>query len=193
MGNGRFTLKSHDKKTNTIEYLTKCFKKPWPYWVGGILLGVLNVILLALSGISWQITSGFLLWGVGILEKFHFDPLSWSYFSHYDYYYNPVLNHSNVFINKYTVLNLGVIVGSLLATLLASQFRIRKIKNLKQLVFGLLGGIMMGYGTRLAVGCNIGSLFSGIPSFSLHAWVFWIFAIIGAWIGVKILIKYLNK
>lgn len=172
--------------------IAKWLKKPWPYWVGGILLGLLNVILLALSGISWQITSGFLLWGVGILQRIGINPLEWEYFSHFDYYYDPVFATGNVFINKYTVLNLGVIVGSLIATLSASQFKYKKIKNKKQLILGFVGGIMMGYGTRLAVGCNIGALFSGIPSFSLHAWVFWIFSIIGAWIGVKIIIKFLK-
>ncbi|MCT4620265.1 MAG: YeeE/YedE thiosulfate transporter family protein [Marinisporobacter sp.] len=166
-------------------------KKPWPYWVGGILLGLLNVILLAMSGISWQITSGFLLWGVGILEWVGLEPLTWEYFEHFQHYYEPVLTKHNVFLNQYTILNVGVIVGALIATLLASQFKWKKIKNRKQLVFALLGGIIMGYGTRLAVGCNIGAFFSGIPSFSLHAWIFGIFAILGGWVGSKILIRFL--
>lgn len=166
-------------------------KKPWPYWIGGILLGLLNVILLAISGISWQITSGFLLWAVGILQWIGLEPFNFAYFSYFNHYYEPIIKSGNVFINQYTLLNLGVIIGSLVATLLTSQFRIKKIKNKKQLIFGLLGGVMMGYGTRLAVGCNIGTLFSGIPSFSLHAWVFALFIIIGAWVGCKILIKYI--
>lgn len=101
-----------------------------------------------------------------------------------------ITNH-NAFINKYTILNMGVIMGSLIATLMASQFKLKKVKSKKQLIFALLGGIMMGYGTRLALGCNIGAFFSGIPSFSLHAWVFGIFTILGAWVGCKILIRFL--
>ncbi|WFD10189.1 YeeE/YedE thiosulfate transporter family protein [Tepidibacter hydrothermalis] len=174
-----------------MKSITKWLKKPWPYWVGGILLGLLNVILLATSGISWQITSGFLLWGVGILQLFGLDPFSWEYFNHFQHYYSSVIVEHNAFINKYTILNMGVIVGSLIATLMASQFKWKKIKSKKQFIFALLGGIMMGYGTRLATGCNIGAFFSGIPSFSLHAWVFGVFAILGAWVGCKILIKFL--
>ncbi len=174
-----------------MESLIKCLKKPWPYWVGGILLGVMNVILLALIGISWQITSGFLLWGIGILQWFGFSPFSWEYFSHFQSYYVPIISNGNVLINQYTILNIGVIIGSLVATLLASQFKWKKIKSKKQFIIALLGGIMMGYGTRLAVGCNIGAFFSGIPSFSLHAWVFGIFVMLGAWVGVKILVKFL--
>lgn len=173
-----------------MKSISKYLKKPWPHWVGGILLGIMNVILLALTGVSWQITSGFLLWGVGVLQWVGLNPLNWQYFSHFKSYYFPVILHENVFINQYTILNIGVVIGSLVATLLASQFKWKKIKSKKQLIFALLGGIMMGYGTRLAVGCNIGAFFSGIPSFSLHAWFFGIFVIIGTWVGVKILIRF---
>ena len=48
----------------------------------------------------------------------------------------------------------------------------------------------MGYGARLAGGCNIGALFSGIASLSLSGWVFAIFLFIGAFFGSKLLAKY---
>lgn len=172
-----------------MKSIIKYLKKPWPYWVGGILLGIMNVVLLALLGISWQITSGFLLWGVGILQWFGFDPFTFEYFSHFQTYYEPIITKGNVFINQYTILNIAVIIGSLIATLLASQFKFKKIKSKKQFIAALLGGIMMGYGTRLAVGCNIGAFFSGIPSFSLHAWIFGVFVFLGAGIGVKLVTK----
>jgi uncharacterized membrane protein YedE/YeeE len=192
MESGKFILKSQKKnRRDVMKPIAAWLKKPWPYWVGGILLGLLNVILLASSGISWQITSGFLLWGVGILEWFGLEPFNWEYFNHFKVYYESVLSNHNVFINQYTILNMGVIVGSFIATLLASQFKWKKIKSKKQVIFALLGGIMMGYGTRLVFGCNIGAFFSGIPSFSLHAWIFGIFVMLGAWVGSKILIRFL--
>lgn len=170
--------------------IIKYLKKPWPYWVGGILLGLMNVALLALVGISWQITSGFLLWGAGILQWFGIDPFRYEYFSHFQSYFGPIISKGNVFINQYTILNIAVIIGSLIATLLASQFKWKKIKSKKQFIAALIGGILMGYGTRLAVGCNIGAFFSGIPSFSLHAWVFGIFVFLGAGVGVKLITKF---
>lgn len=174
-----------------MEKITKYLKKPWPYWIGGLLLGMINVVLLALVGFSWQITSGFLLWGVGILEGFGFNPLQWEYFSHFSSRYESIILQGNLFFNPYTILNIGVMLGSLVATLLASQFKLKKIKNKKQFFTALLGGIMMGYGSRLAIGCNIGTFFSGIPSFSLHAWIFGIFMILGTWVGVKLLIRFI--
>ena len=173
-----------------MQSVTKYLKKPWPFWVGGILLGLLNVLLIALIGINWQITSGFLLWGIEVLQWMGLEPFKWDYFSHFQSYYNPIISGKNVFINQYTILNIGVVLGALIATLLASEFKWKKIKSKKQVIFSLIGGIMMGYGTRLAVGCNIGACFSGIPSFSLHAWVFGIFITLGAWVGVKFLIRF---
>ncbi|AAO35033.1 conserved membrane protein [Clostridium tetani E88] len=176
--------------TNRMESIKKYLKRPCPYWVAGILLGLMNVILLGTIRISWQITSGFLLWGIGILQWFGLEPLNWEYFKYFKSYYQPVILYENVFINQYTILNLGVLIGSLIATLLVSQFKWKRIKSKKQFIMALIGGVMMGYGTRLAVGCNIGAFFSGIPSFSLHAWIFGVFAMLGTWVGVKILTKY---
>lgn len=171
-----------------MKFYEKIIKKPWPYWVGGILLGVLNIILLALTGKSWKITTGFLYWGLSVLELLGFKCSNWYYFS----VYSNELGKGETFINNYyTILNLAVIVGALLAILWASEFKFKKIKNKRQLFFGLLGGIIMGYGTRLSFGCNIGAYFSAIPSFSLHGWVFAIFMFVGAFIGTKILFKYL--
>ena len=48
----------------------------------------------------------------------------------------------------------------------------------------------MGYGARIAAGCNIGALFSGIASLSVSGWVFAIAMFGGAVVGAKLLVKY---
>lgn len=48
----------------------------------------------------------------------------------------------------------------------------------------------MGYGARLAYGCNIGAFYSGIASLSLSGWIFGIALFIGAFLGSKLLVKY---
>ena len=45
---------------------------------------------------------------------------------------------------------------------------------------------MMGYGARLAFGCNVGAYFGGIASTSLHGWLWIVFALLGTGIGVKL-------
>lgn len=94
------------------------------------------------------------------------------------------------FTNQGSLMNLGVIVGALLASLAASQFKIKKIKSVSQVIAAISGGLLMGYGARIAFGCNIGALFSGLASSSLHGWIYMVFMFAGAWIGSKLLVKY---
>jgi len=170
------------------EKLKSFLQRPWPYWLGGVLLAILNIILLAFAGTSWRITSGFLYWGAFFLEKLGLHPQEWYYFSAYNHGLNPGETLLN---NDVSVITLGIIIGALISILLSGQFKLKPLKSKKQALVGLLGGIAMGYSSRISFGCNIGAFFSAIPSFSLHGWVFFFFLFVGAWIGSRLLIKYM--
>jgi len=43
----------------------------------------------------------------------------------------------------------------------------------------VVGGLLLGYGARLAYGCNIGACFSGIAFGSLHGWLWLVAAFFG--------------
>src|SRR3970040_1093321 len=47
-----------------------------------------------------------------------------------------------------------------------------------------VGGLLLGYGARIAFGCNIGAYVSGIASTSLHGWLWGVGALIGTPVGV---------
>lgn len=166
----------------------KLFKKPWPYWVGGTILGFLNTLLLFTTGSAWKITTSFLYLGVGILDKLGINTDDWYYLKNYGIKLNAGETYFN---NSLVIMTAAIILGSLISVLFTSEFKFKKIKDKKQLMFALAGGIIMGYGTRLSFGCNIGAYFSAIPSLSLHGWIFGIFAFVGAWVGGKILLKYM--
>lgn len=163
-------------------------KKPWPYWVGGILLGIINIIILFVTGKPWKITTAFLYIGAGFIELLGVDVKDWYYFNVYN---NQLSLGKTFFNNELIVIIVAIIIGSFLSVLYHSEFKFKKIKSKRQFLAALIGGILMGYGTRLSFGCNIGAYFSAIPSFSVHGWVFGIFMFVGAWIGCKILFKYL--
>jgi hypothetical protein len=44
----------------------------------------------------------------------------------------------------------------------------------------------MGYSSRLAFGCNVGAMLSGISTGSLHGWIWLPLAFAGTLIGLKI-------
>jgi len=169
------------------EYYQKWLKNPWSYVAGAVLLGVLNIAhLAATGGRSWGVSGAFANWGAWIPQLFGGHPEKWDYFV----YVNRGFAKLSFWADGGSIRNIGVIIGALLATLLASQFKIKKIKSWRQIVAALIGGLLMGYGARLSFGCNIGALFGGVSSMSMHGYLFMICIFLGGIVGSKLLVKY---
>ncbi|MGL1891562.1 MAG: YeeE/YedE thiosulfate transporter family protein [Spirochaetaceae bacterium] len=169
------------------KYYKVWFKQAWPYLTGAVLLSIFQIFTLAATGNPWGVSGVLANWGAWLYELFGGNVDKWYYFSSdgaQAVLKNGVLNHAG------TYRNLGIIFGAFFASLMASQFKIKKIKSAKQIFAAILGGLLMGYGARIGFGCNIGALFSGIASFSLSGWVYGLFLFIGAWIGSKLLVKF---
>jgi hypothetical protein len=56
---------------------------------------------------------------------------------------------------------------------------------MRSLMAAIIGGLLMGYGARIAYGCNIGAFFSGVASLSLHGWLWIVCALAGSVLGVR--------
>ncbi|MFZ5942725.1 MAG: YeeE/YedE thiosulfate transporter family protein [Bacillota bacterium] len=164
-------------------------KKVWSYRTGAILLAILNIILFAVAGKQWKVTSGITYWAAWLWQGLGGNPEQWYFFSANSTHAKSL--QETVFTNEASVMNLGLVAGALISILFLSQFKIRKVKSKKQAAVAILGGFLMGYGARVAMGCNIGGFFSAIPSLSLSGWVFGISVFAGVWVGSKILIRFL--
>lgn len=156
---------------------------PWPLVWGGVALALLNFLTLALAGRPWGITSAFALWGSKAAALVGFDPASWPYWS------KPAqaaaLNGS-IFSDITSVMDIGIIVGALLAAGLAGRFAPNWRIPGRQVLAAVIGGLILGYGARLAYGCNIGAYFSGIASGSLHGWLWLVAAFAGNVVGTRL-------
>lgn len=53
----------------------------------------------------------------------------------------------------------------------------------KQAFFFAVGGLLMGFGTRLSNGCNVGALFTPIANYSLSGWIFLVVLVAGGVLG----------
>lgn len=91
----------------------------------------------------------------------------------------------SVFADVISVMNFGVVLGAALAATLAGRLALKKPQSKLAIVAAVIGGLMMGYGARLAFGCNVGAYFGGIASTSLHGWLWIVFALLGTGIGIK--------
>ena len=155
----------------------------WPLWVGAVVLAALNGVTLAVSGRPWGITSAFALWGSKTLQSFGIGVGHWVYWSkseHARALARPVL------ADRTSVMDLGIIVGALAASGAAGVFVLYRRVPRRVALAAVLGGMLMGYGARLADGCNIGAYFSGVASFSLAGWLWAGLALGGTVIGVAL-------
>jgi hypothetical protein len=77
-------------------------------------------------------------------------------------------------------------IGALIASAAGGAWTLHRRVPWRLALGSVLGGIAMGYGARLAGGCNIGAYFSGIASFSLHGWIWGVMALLGTFVGLRL-------
>ncbi len=156
---------------------------PWPLLLGAVALALLNFATLALAGRPWGITSAFALWGAKVYEFIGGDVSQWGYWQSPD---NAAALRASVWSDITTVMNVGVILGAMMAATLAGRFAPTLRIPLGSVMAAVIGGLMLGYGARLAFGCNIGAYFSGIASGSLHGWVWLVAGFAGNAVGIRL-------
>jgi hypothetical protein len=156
---------------------------PWPLLAGALALALLNFTTLALAGRPWGITSAFALWGAKGFSLLGGDASQWGYWQSPG---NAAALNANVWGDITTVMNVGIMLGALAAASLAGRFAPNFRIPLRSVAAAVIGGLLLGYGARLAFGCNIGAYFSGIASGSLHGWLWLVAAFAGNMLGVKL-------
>ena len=156
---------------------------PWPLVAGAVALVVLNFTTLALSGRPWGVTSAFALWGAKAAQAIGIDTASWTYWSTKA---NAAALAAPVSHDVTSVMDIGIVLGAMLAAALAGRYAPVWRVPLRSLLAAVVGGLMLGYGARLAYGCNIGAYFSGIVSGSLHGWLWLVAAFAGNVFGTRL-------
>ena len=169
--------------TSEYQGLRRFLRGPWPLVWGAIGLALLNYATLALAGRPWGITSAFALWGAKAASGLGVDVSSWAFWQMPG---NAKALAAPVWEDITSVMDIGIVLGALLAAGLAGRFAPSLKIPARSLVAAVIGGLLLGYGSRLAYGCNIGAYFSGIASGSLHGWVWLVAAFIGNSVGVRL-------
>ena len=153
---------------------------PWSKTTGAVAIALMALLTLLVLGRPWGITSAFALWGAKIGDAVGFDVASWSYWK-----YSAAL-HAPVFADATSVQDFGIMLGALMAAGLAGRYAPVWRVGFLPLMAAIIGGLMMGYGARLAFGCNIGAFLGGVTSGSLHGVGWLIFGFVGSIIGVRL-------
>ena len=155
---------------------------PWSLLAGALALAAVCWACFLVLGRPWGVTSGFALWGAKLAAAAGWPVETWSYWSGW----RAASLARPVFADATSVMNFGIVAGALGAAGAAGRFApVRRLTG-RQFVTAVLGGLLMGYGARLAYGCNIGAYLGGLVSGSLHGawWLLWGF--LGSFAGTAL-------
>ena len=90
----------------------------------------------------------------------------------------------NPLINPVLWMSVSLIGGAAVMALLNNEFQF-KVPTLEIATWAIFGGILMGIGARVGMGCNIGAFFATVTNGDPSGWLFGLGMTIGGLIGVK--------
>jgi uncharacterized protein len=155
------------------------FERKW--LLGAVALAVLAALNLLIAGQPWGVVYGFGLWAAKLAHAAGlFDPSSnafWSQAGHAQRLNEMIL------MDITSITNIGILGGALWVS--ARVGSDSQALTTTQWIVGLLAGFLMGYSSRLAFGCNIGAMLSGISTGSVHGWIWVPLAFAGTLIGIR--------
>ena len=174
---------SQDTSVKRETGIWQSIRRPWSLGAAALILAVLNLVTLLTAGHPWSITWGFTLWAAKVSAAIGWDPSTASFWA--DGFPQHALA-APLWQDTTSVMNVGILGGAFLGMWLrGSNFR-KWDKRAGPLVSAVIGGLLLGYGARLAYGCNIGAFVSGAASGSLHGWIWIMCALPGNWVGMHL-------
>jgi uncharacterized membrane protein YedE/YeeE len=125
----------------------------------------------------WYITSQEGQFGAWVLDKLGWDMRDNVFFG---------VNNGlpELWRNPALWMSFGIIFGAMIMSLMSKEFKFKLPKG-ELIVWGLLGGTLMGLGSRPALGCNIGAFFIRVAGGDPSGWLYGIGMVGGAFAGVK--------
>ena len=155
-------------------YLIK-FWSPVPAVIAA---GILSTYYFGITGTFWAVTGEFTRWGGQLLQLAGVQSETWGYYKLISLEGTPLTRIDGMMI-------IGMFGGCFAAALWANNVKLRFPRSRIRIFQALVGGMIAGFGARLAMGCNLAAFFTGIPQFSLHAWFFALATALGSWFGAR--------
>ncbi|GAB7092446.1 hypothetical protein JCM18237_27170 [Halorubrum luteum] len=161
--------------------LTKRLRDPWDARLAGVAMAIVAAGWFWVHG-HWAITGAEARWAGYLLALTGYDAAG------VEYWGSVLFFDGEITVTVDMLMIASLIVGSFVAAYLSGDFRVRT-PNRERLPNYVAGGLLMGVGSRLAAGCNIANLFSGIALLSVHSFL----AGVGILVGVYLMTHYMYR
>ncbi len=125
----------------------------------------------------WYVTTQEAQWVGWGMQKLGWDKMDNIFFGYINGIPNPALNPADW-------MSLALIGGAAVMALTHNEFKF-KMPTRELAVWAIIGGALMGIGSRLGLGCNVGAFFVRVANGDPAGWLFGVGMIGGAFIGVK--------
>ena len=155
---------------------------PWSLRLGAVSLALGGIGCFVLFQRPWGVTAGFALWGAKLFDAAGIPVADWAYWQGW----RARQLQASVFADRTSVMNFGIVFGAMAAASMAGRFAPVWRLSHRDIVTAALGGLLMGYGARLAYGCNIGAFLGGIVSGSMHGWWWLVWGFAGSLLGTRL-------
>lgn len=157
---------------------------PGRLWLAAALIAGLALANLAVAGQPWGVVYGLGLWAAKGASALGMDLGAAAFWS------APVQTErlrESVLTDVTSLTNLGIIGGAFLVAAWRHGLS-QPIPDLpvRAWLATVAAGLLLGYSSRLAFGCNVGAFFSGVSTGSLHGWAWFVMAFLGSWWGVRL-------
>jgi uncharacterized membrane protein YedE/YeeE len=154
----------------------------WSLRLGAVALALVGIGCFVLFQRPWGVTAGFALWGAKIFDAVGIPVAEWGYWQGW----RKGQLAASIFADRTSVMNFGIIFGAMAAASLAGRFAPLWRLSARDVLTAAIGGLLMGYGARLAYGCNIGAFLGGVVSGSLHGWWWLVWGFAGSLLGTRL-------
>lgn len=161
----------------------------WSLGTGSILIAVLGFLAAVLLSRPWVVSLAFPMWSAKIADQLGFD-YDFPFWDYWGIPQNEPMLDMGLLEDPTSLMNIAFIVGAFIGshTLWQASKAERMTINVKDTLYRpaitLLGGVLMGYGAIIGLGCNIGGFVAAVLSGSVHGWAWVGAALIGTVIGV---------
>jgi hypothetical protein len=163
--------------------MTNFFKNTLDPMVALTLIAVLDIFLFLLVG-AWTVGGGETMITGLVAQFFMGDELSRIPF--WNLVFVPDAGYWKIYIS------LGMLFGAIVSAVLSKEFFLRFPRRLGEWVMITIGGLLMGFGIRLAFVCNVSTFFGLTPQMNLGGYLAISGILAGAWVGSWIYKKVLE-